>query len=195
MKELGYAFTWKTHCFISGGCGQVGLFGHTNGSGDFVLFDSLGWPWPVHDCYARRYDLDPNSAVVHVRGVRAESVPGAFARRWESITTVSADIEKHSKTFSVIGTITHVDKGFLGRTPGFRNLGSVPKKAIEETFESCRDFVVVAAGDGFEYGCFVDLKRTPVRFRDTVAIKMKAVRLLNQAVFISRSVKGFRFDN
>ena len=51
----------------------------------------------------------------------------------------------------------------------------------------------MATGDGLEYGCFVDLQRTPAKFRDTVAIKLKAVPLLNQAVFISRNVKSFRF--
>lgn len=195
VKELGYALTWKTHCFITGGCGEHGLFGHTNGDGDFVLFDSLGWPWPVHDCYARRFELDPNASFLHVRGSRNESAPGSFARRWQTITTVAADLDRHRNPFSVIGTITNVDKGFLGRTPGFRNLANTQKKSVEQTFETCRDYVVIAAGDGYEYGCFVDLTRSPVRFRDTVAVKMKAVRLLNQAVFISRSIKAFRFDD
>jgi hypothetical protein len=53
MKKLGYPLTWETHCFIDGGC-NAAVIAHTNGSGDFVLFDQLGHPWPVHDCYLNR---------------------------------------------------------------------------------------------------------------------------------------------
>jgi hypothetical protein len=48
MRALGHPATWPTDCFI--GCTQQ-VWAHTNGFGDFVLFDELGWPWPVHDCY------------------------------------------------------------------------------------------------------------------------------------------------
>ena len=195
MKALGYSLTWRTRCFLSGGCGQLGLFGHTNGDGGFVLFDRLGWPWPVHECYLRRFELDPVAPVVHVKGAREVAVAGVFARTWETITTVSADLEQHGRPFSTIGTITNVEKKFLSRTPGFRDLTTAQRKVVEQTFESCKDFVVMASGDGLEYGCFVDLERTPARFRDTVAVKMRAVRLLNQVVFISRNLKVFRFDD
>jgi len=42
MKAIGYSSTWVTSCFINGGCG-VRFFAHTNGYGDFVLLDELGW--------------------------------------------------------------------------------------------------------------------------------------------------------
>ena len=29
------------------------VFYHTNGNGDSVLFDSLGWPWEVHECWIK----------------------------------------------------------------------------------------------------------------------------------------------
>jgi hypothetical protein len=44
MKRLGHPLTWRTSCFIgveNNGCGAP-TFAHTNGGGDFVLFDSLG---------------------------------------------------------------------------------------------------------------------------------------------------------
>ncbi len=56
MKILGYPCTWVTHCFLDDGCG-ASVFAHTNGDGDFVLFDDLGPPWPVHDCYANRISV------------------------------------------------------------------------------------------------------------------------------------------
>lgn len=31
------------------------MLAHTNGRGDFVLFDSLGAPWPIHECYEARF--------------------------------------------------------------------------------------------------------------------------------------------
>src|SRR5262245_56280444 len=54
MEALGYPATWPTSCFIDGGCGET-VFAHTNGFGDFVLFDDLGPPWPIHECYLNRF--------------------------------------------------------------------------------------------------------------------------------------------
>jgi hypothetical protein len=51
MKVLGYPVTWPTSCFL--GC-TLPVWAHTNGFGDFVLLNELGWPWPVHDCYLNR---------------------------------------------------------------------------------------------------------------------------------------------
>jgi hypothetical protein len=53
VKVLGYPSTWPTQCFLANGCGAK-VFAHTNGDGDFVLFDELGPSWPVHDCYTNR---------------------------------------------------------------------------------------------------------------------------------------------
>src|SRR5579871_2538363 len=53
MIALGYPRTWRTRCFLPGGCG-LEVFAHTSGNGDFVLFDKLGSPWPVHFCYEHR---------------------------------------------------------------------------------------------------------------------------------------------
>lgn len=41
------AETYPTECWR---CGTP-VYYHTNGYGDSVLFDSLGWPWQVHDCW------------------------------------------------------------------------------------------------------------------------------------------------
>jgi hypothetical protein len=41
----------KTHLTTCWWCGET-VFYHTNGNGDSVLFDSLGWPWEVHSCWA-----------------------------------------------------------------------------------------------------------------------------------------------
>ena len=194
MQALGYSLTWRTYCFLDGGCGETGLFGHTNGDGDFVLFDALGWPWPVHECYARRFGLCDDSDVVQVRGSRSVGFNGRPNRPWERVRPLLADPQKHRAGLSIIGTVTNIEKTFIGSSDQFRDLSNNQKKSIEKTLGSSRSFIVVVDGDGYEYGVFADLKRSPARFRDTVAIKLKPVRLLNQDVFVARQLKVFRFD-
>lgn len=41
--------TYSTKCWW---CGAM-VFYHTNGYGDSVLFDSLGWPWEIHSCWEK----------------------------------------------------------------------------------------------------------------------------------------------
>src|SRR5215470_12023590 len=72
MQVLGYARTWTTFCFINGGCGEQ-VFAHTNGFGDFVLFDSLGWPWPIHDCYLDRF-CQPSGTSSNRFEIRADAI-------------------------------------------------------------------------------------------------------------------------
>jgi hypothetical protein len=75
MQVLGYARTWKTVCFINGGYGGCGehVFAHTNGFGDFVLFDSLGWPWPIHECYLDRF-CQSSSTSTNSYAIRADAI-------------------------------------------------------------------------------------------------------------------------
>ena len=44
--------TSATECWW---CGES-VFFHTNGNGDCVLFDSKGWPWPIHPCWQNHRD-------------------------------------------------------------------------------------------------------------------------------------------
>jgi hypothetical protein len=41
------AKTYQTECWW---CGEK-VYYHTNGYGDSVLFNSLGWPWEIHECW------------------------------------------------------------------------------------------------------------------------------------------------
>ncbi len=45
-SDLGEPLTHPTICPV---CGAE-IFFHTNGNGDVVFFDDLGWPWPKHPC-------------------------------------------------------------------------------------------------------------------------------------------------
>ena len=46
-RAIRDAETYPTKCWW---CGDE-VFYHTNGFGDSVLFDSLGYPWKVHSCW------------------------------------------------------------------------------------------------------------------------------------------------
>lgn len=50
MQVLGASLTYRTTCRS---CNAAVWF-HTNGNGDAVFFDDLGWPWAVHSCYLNR---------------------------------------------------------------------------------------------------------------------------------------------
>jgi hypothetical protein len=51
--SVGHASSYRgeplTHPTLCAICGEE-IFFHTNGNGDVVFFDELGWPWPKHRC-------------------------------------------------------------------------------------------------------------------------------------------------
>lgn len=47
LDSLNIPLTFSTTCWWCG----ADVFFHTNGYGDAVLFDSLGWPWEIHACW------------------------------------------------------------------------------------------------------------------------------------------------
>lgn len=52
LESLGQTLTSSTRCWW---CGER-VFFHTNGNGDCVLFEALGWPWPIHSCWQIHQD-------------------------------------------------------------------------------------------------------------------------------------------
>jgi len=54
IADTREAQTYPTTCWW---CGAE-VFYHTNGYGDSVLFDSLGWPWQVHSCWKTYWDKE-----------------------------------------------------------------------------------------------------------------------------------------
>lgn len=67
------AATYLTTCWW---CGQE-VWYHTNGYGDHVLFDELGWPWQVHSCWAEHAASSGGTALP--RGVAAPQAPWFFS--------------------------------------------------------------------------------------------------------------------
>jgi hypothetical protein len=76
-ESSGAPRTYTTRCWW---CGAE-VYYHTNGYGDSVLFDSLGWPWEVHGCweaYRRSLPRSPSSGGSSAGGhyhAPAETVP------------------------------------------------------------------------------------------------------------------------
>jgi DNA-directed RNA polymerase subunit RPC12/RpoP len=52
LETLAHPLTYGIRCWW---CGDR-VFFHTNGNGDCVLFDSLGWPWAIHPCWEAHRD-------------------------------------------------------------------------------------------------------------------------------------------
>jgi hypothetical protein len=176
MRRLGHPLTWKTHCFINGGCGDQ-VFAHTNGDGDFVLFDSLGWPWPIHECYQFRTSADglsqtPSGDWQQVRSVEASSASGRV---------------------EIIGTVTNYEEARLGGYAGFRQLSRQAQNAVRARLGECRSLITVVTGRGEEYLAFADLRDVVVAVHDTVAARLRPVELLNTFVFKVTQIKRIEY--
>lgn len=93
------ARTFATYCpWCSAEC-----FYHTNGNGDAVYLDALGWPWPIHPCYEEH------------RHERATGGRGSSGRA--RAFTPSAALEGVGTAVEVHGTTTaHVTVRLLNGT-------------------------------------------------------------------------------
>lgn len=63
LSNLGHQLTCKIECWW---CSDE-VFFHTNGNGDSVLFDELGWPWTLHSCWDEHVD-ERQRAVENLEG-------------------------------------------------------------------------------------------------------------------------------
>lgn len=64
-SDLGEPLTHPTVCPV---CGAE-IFFHTNGNGDVVFFDELGWPWPKHECLTTEEGIKAASRSQAMRAV------------------------------------------------------------------------------------------------------------------------------
>jgi hypothetical protein len=65
--DLGERLTHPTNCPM---CGAL-IYFHTNGNGDAVFFDHLGWPWPKHPCLSSDASVRTayQTSADHLRGI------------------------------------------------------------------------------------------------------------------------------
>lgn len=167
MRALGHSLTWPTKCFL--GCDQR-VYAHTNGYGDFVLLDSLGWPWPIHACYGLGGGDDYN--------------PKGIDRGWDEVTQADAS-SFGTKTHTCLGTVTDIKKGALSAADDFQALSADARKHIRKALNGRTSIVTLVDGSsGTEFIAFVDISKEPLRFRDIVAADIKVVDFLNKRVFL-----------
>ncbi|MFK0735578.1 MAG: hypothetical protein ACIWVG_31340 [Gloeotrichia echinulata HAB0833] len=53
-SDTGEPKTYQARCWW---CGEF-VFHHTNGYGDYVMFDSLGYPWKIHKCWVHYWEAE-----------------------------------------------------------------------------------------------------------------------------------------
>jgi len=193
MKELGYPLTWRTACFI--GVGNVGcgatIFAHTNGAGDFVLFDALGDPWPIHRCYLDRAKF----AKGHwTRNIEVE-IPRP-KKAWKSVS----DIQRVSALSYSSDSLIHV-AGYLQehhptkRDEWINKVGGLGAQVIWRALSKYPDQFTIVTGDpdaGLQsFTAFGDLKKIRVKKKDMVRASLRPVILMavkdRPVVFVAES--------
>jgi hypothetical protein len=149
MIVLGYPRTWLTYCFLPNGC-ESRVWGHTNGTGDFVLFvllDSLGFPWPVHSCYEHRRDSPLDSGDDPARATfldelkrRRECQPRMPPADLPSLALDKSTVERYEKDLPArtpdIAQITAVDYVGKGEFPVIGYVQEVIEGAVGNQLRS-----------------------------------------------------------
>lgn len=184
MKSLGHPCTWKTSCFINGGCNKT-VYGHTNGHGDFVLFDALEEPWPIHPCYADRHSA-------HVGWSQQIDISDVPDEDWTEVERITPDPDGPIRHYELVGTVTNTEKGFVSKEEKFRTQPPDARKEIKKILSGRTSLVTIVDGDGREFMAFADLKKNPVCFRDIVVCRLKAVDLFNKPVFVVTKICRFK---
>jgi|ERR1700730_1457975 len=188
MQLLGYSRAWKTLCFINGGCG-VEVFAHTNGFGDFVLFDRLGWPWPIHDCYLERFcrqiGASTNSYEIRTDAIaeyrRAdEKVPLVIIRKTtRDIRRVVAGDHLNEPEKIVFGYVQDYIENHAERL--FKGVGTLGHQHLRATLGNNRSQLTIVTSEFESFTAYADLRNVIVRKKDMVAAQLKAVKVLGVA--------------
>lgn len=112
INNLDSPLTYPTTCWWCG----TDVFFHTNGNGDAVLFDSLGWPWQIHSCWEDNRE-DRSSAISNIESsLEDDSYDGIYYESKGS--EVASSFRK--KLFQVNGFIA--DNYALYENPDALNL-------------------------------------------------------------------------
>jgi hypothetical protein len=150
------------------------VFAHTNGNGDFVLLDSLGPPWPIHECYLYRTPADGS--------------PRSGRPSWDEVRTVDPGPLRSGAAINVVGTVTDYAEKALGKFPGFRDLPRQTQQQIRATLAHATSVLRIVTGDGLEYVAFADLREFVVAERDIVGVRLRVKQVLNQKVFLTTQI-------
>ena len=183
MKVLGYPMTWPTSCFIGNnniGCGRA-TFAHTNGDGDFVLFDRLGPPWPIHQCYLNRAALFSDSARWTLD---IQLQPPKPKRAWKS----ASDIQRAepasflSAPLYLVGYLQEHHHQKRDQWLEKENIGALGRRAILKVLEKYPDQFTLVSGDpdaGLQsFTAFGNLSKLKLHKKDMIRSTLRAINIV-----------------
>jgi hypothetical protein len=183
MRVLGYPLTWPTTCFLNQHCSEP-VFAHTNGFGDFVLFDELGPPWPIHDCYLNRFVIATNSGsgfrtfiTSNTSGYEVPTSPTFLkAKELGNIKRVAPEELSGKGEVNLIGYVQdYVER----RADKFAaTLGTLGQQLMMNALGRARSQITIVTGELKSYTVFADLSEFVVQSKDLVMARVRAVPLI-----------------
>jgi hypothetical protein len=193
MIALGYSRSWPTSCFINGGCGDK-VFAYTGGSGDFVLFDELGPPWPVHECYLQRVPINRTATVLRIGRSRSLDfpLPADTTRPWGEISSVRPTQDQYWKEVNIVGTVVDIFDSLAEWRREFRNVYGPERLRMNDQVHRSRSVARIVTGNGEELHALFDPNQQYLKFQDLVAATLKVKPLLDEFVFFVLHAKRFR---
>lgn len=185
MQVLGYPATWKTTCFINGGCG-ASVFAHTNGYGDFSLFDALGYPWQIHDCYLNRFLVRSAGSGgglevrtdrrEEYRAVKVNQVPVGRPTAAREIEKVDPQSMLAVGEFPVVGVVQDYLERQADRIS--KAAGGLGLQSLEKALGKKRSQITIVTSELKSYTAFADLSDVLIARRSSILATVRAIPVL-----------------
>lgn len=187
----------------------MSVFAHTNGSGDFVLLDSLGWPWPVHDCYINRFcwvdspqGLTMGSQIrvgSHTYFIREDSYseykkaePPIQSSRQKNITRCRPEDWLQKGRLSVAGYIQDIVENRLARL--MMKMGELAQQVILKGAGNRKTQITIIDEEFKSYTAFADLGNVVLSKGSIVRATMKPINALGLGpIFVCSSLEVLDF--
>jgi hypothetical protein len=175
VKKLGYKLTWRTTCFLR--CDSP-VWAHTEGNGDYVLFDSLGAPWEIHPCYRDRsagvlsFELDEELEQLLAD---LDDVGGPRPFRRPIHTSVAYASEWLGGPFVRRGLVEFYREKRLEHF--VRNTPSAELADIESIFGNRKSELAMVDRNGNLFAIFADLHDTVIAPGALVEVEISACRV------------------
>lgn len=195
MQVLGYPLTWPTTCFITQGC-NASVYGHTNGYGDFVLFDDLGPPWPIHDCYLNRL-VTSTTAATRFTSVRTVNTSNYLIPQIQALSSKNTDIKNIVRVapedllgqdeLNIAGYVQdYIERQVDKLSVSF---GAFGHRVFMNALGNARSQLTIITNELKSYTIFADLSQTVVQRKDLIMARIRSIPLIgisdHQAVLIA----------
>jgi len=96
--------TYPTTCWWCG----ASVYFHTNGNGDMVLFDELGWPWQVHHCWLDRKPENEQKERIYLETVSKVKISGnSYIQNAEFFLAPVNENERNERNISITGVVIY----------------------------------------------------------------------------------------